>query len=110
MIDSAPAKLLERIHHLIALAASSNENEARNAAVVAVRMISNFGVTLSIGAPPAEVRAQHAPSSELAVPVTIQSKFVGRCRSCGAAYAVGERVRWARGKGAAHVSCAWSSS
>lgn len=107
MTDSDPTRLLERLNHLIALAASPNENEARNAAVFAVRMIRNLGVTLSLGPRPGEAQAPRAPASGLAVPVTIQSKFDGRCRSCGTGYAVGERVRWARGKGAAHVACEW---
>lgn len=109
MIDAAPERVLERIDRLMALAASANENEARNAAALAVRMIRYFGVTLSLGGPSRDIHAERQPSSGLAVPVTIQSKYDGRCRSCGAVYRVGDRVQWARGKGAAHVACVWPS-
>lgn len=42
-----PSKLIDRINKLIALSASSNENEARNAAYLAVKLIRENGVVLS---------------------------------------------------------------
>lgn len=41
-----PSKLIERINKLIALSASSNENEARNAAYLAAKLIRENGVVL----------------------------------------------------------------
>lgn len=108
MTDSSRTGVLARIHHLLALAASDNEHEARNAAIIAARMIRSEGVLLSL---PHDSRSAGptAPTEGLA-PIVIQSKFSGLCRSCGSAYAIGDRVQWARGRGAAHATCPWGLS
>lgn len=108
MTDSTRTGVLARIHQLLALAASDNEHEARNAAIIAARMIRSEGVLLALPEYSRPTGAS-APTEGLA-PIVIQSKFSGLCRSCGSSYAVGDRVQWARGKGAAHVTCPWGLS
>jgi hypothetical protein len=33
------------------------------------------------------------------------AKFSGRCRDCGGTIRAGEKIDWAKGRGAAHVAC-----
>ena len=42
------ATILERLQRLLALAESPNEHEARNAAMLAVRLMRQHGVTFSV--------------------------------------------------------------
>jgi hypothetical protein len=103
-----PEKILAKVRDLIALAGSPNENEARNAAFLAVQKIREHGVTLHLGEPVRQPSEPQTASSEMGSPRVIVSKFSGRCRTCGESYAVGDQIRWMRGKGAAHVTCGWS--
>lgn len=104
----APDKALDRIHKLLALAASPQEEEARTAAALAAKMIRAFGVTLSIGgAHTGGARVGDETPSTLMKPRIITSQYSGLCRTCGNGYAAGDRIQWLRGKGAAHTTCAW---
>lgn len=108
MTVSSRTGAVARIHSLLALAMSGNENEARNAAMIAARLIVAEGIVLTA---PSELATTGEPStSSVLAPTVIASKYTGVCRSCGAGYGVGERVQWARGKGAAHLACPWGLS
>ena len=107
---SAPdAKALDRIQKLIALASSPNENEARNAALLAVTQIRELGVTLSLdGSVAGPERPPPVGTSEKPDFIRMTSKYAGRCRTCREPYSVGDRIKWMAGKGAAHEACPWA--
>jgi hypothetical protein len=118
------ATILERIQHLLALAASPNENEARNAAVLAAQLIQKHGVQLTMPpsrqssgkhaatrAPePAPAPRKKTPGSKRVKRVAdpaerIQSPLGGECIHCGSRYKPRESVYWFASGGGMHVRC-----
>ncbi len=106
--------ILAKIEKLIRLATSPFPEEARTAAHKAAQLIRDHGIVLSIppvtGARRAEPAAPRprpptAAQEEMTKRVVIVSKFSGFCRVCSSDYQEGERVAWARGKGAIHTAC-----
>jgi hypothetical protein len=102
------------VHRLIALSASPNENEARNAAVLAVRLIRKHGLVLSIPAssvpgratPRSKPRAGHVADTV----DRIRSPLGGECIHCKSRYKAGAEVLWLASGGGIHPHCydAWS--
>lgn len=64
---------LTKIHQLITLASSDNENEARNAAYLACRLIRQHGVTLSL--PKASSKDRKAPRRQPEKPTVVATGF-----------------------------------
>jgi hypothetical protein len=42
--------------------------------------------------------------------MTITAKYAGKCRVCGEAIVVGEKIEWSKSGGARHTSCAGKST
>jgi uncharacterized protein DUF2786 len=124
------ASVLERIQKLLALAASPNANEARNAAYLAAKLIREHGIELQ--EPPAPPRrASPAPrrstprepavrttphpkrtvSSKRGVhavkevPARIESPLGGDCIVCGKRYRSGSEIFWLDAEGGFHPAC-----
>jgi hypothetical protein len=127
------SKELDRILKLIALTASPNENEARNAAFLATKLIREHKIVLR---DPGSAPAQHVrfptpqprpqPPPPRPPPVNRPTKlndFMGRtwnrypanrfddsfCRNCGEQIPMGTPATWLKGEGSYHDEC-WSSS
>ncbi len=120
------ASILDRIQHLLALASSPNENEARNAAVLAAQLIHKHGVLLTMPASRSSGKhaAAKAPEPERAASTSrrktpgskrvkrvadpaerIQSPLGGECIHCGERYKPRESVYWFASGGGMHVRC-----
>lgn len=95
--------VLDRVRKLLALATSPFPEEARTAAVKAAQLIREHGIELhEHGAAPRPAAPTQEPMRERRI---IVSKYDGTCSACGEYYEAGERVAWARGRGALHVAC-----
>jgi hypothetical protein len=111
------SKVIRRVEQLIQLAGSSNENEARNAAVMACKLIRDGGLVISekafvktpfVAPPRPRPEAPKPPSRSPYVvidddsPIVIRSKLNGPCLDCGEAYGSGDMVWWKPGVGCVH--------
>lgn len=118
------ATVLERLQRLLALAESPNENEARNAAMLAVRLIRQHGVTFTVPATrptptprrvsPSEGTRRRTSSSGRSrrvadIPAAIVSPLGGDCVECGSRYRAGSSIYWLSSGGGLHTRClpAW---
>ena len=118
------ANIIDRIQHLLALASSSNENEARNAALLAAQLIRKHGVQLMMPASrvssgkhaatkaptPEPTPRKKTPGSKRVKRVAdpaerIQSPLGGECIHCGHRYKPRESVYWFSSGGGMHVRC-----
>ena len=123
------ATVLERVHHLVALSTSPNENEARNAAVLAVALIRKHALVITMPArtTPAATRTQSAgrtssggirrqsqghktPGSKRVKRVAdpaekIVSPLGGECIHCGERYKPQQTVYWFASGGGMHPRC-----
>jgi hypothetical protein len=105
--------VLERVQKLIALASSPNENEARNAAVLATRLIRRHRLVISLppatpvtAAPKAKKTSSRRGVRQVAdVPERIVSPLGGECTMCGARYRGGQHVYWFTSGGGMHEAC-----
>ena len=92
--------VLQRVQHLIALSSSPNENEARNAAVLAVRLIRGHSLVVSAPARKpsghATKRASSGARRGADAMEKIRSPLGGECVSCHLRYRAGAEVYWAR--------------
>jgi hypothetical protein len=114
------ASVLERLERLIALTESPNANEARNAAMLAVRLIREHHIKLAL---PAEPKTRPSPSGGVRkktpgsarskrapdTPTEIKSPLGGDCVECGGRYRAGSQVFWMQSGGGMHPKCfeAW---
>jgi hypothetical protein len=113
--SASPSREVERVHHLIKLAvdAGAAENESRNAAVMACRLIDKHGLAIVAHAPSEPYRAPPPPPPRPPPPQAhstargrvIYSRFATTCRACREPIEVGERIYWVRGEGSIHVGC-----
>jgi hypothetical protein len=116
--------ILERLQRLLALAESPNDNEARNAALLAVRLIKQHGVKLALPTePPTSTPRRPSPSAGTRrrtpvsgrtkrvadVPAPIVSPLGGDCIECGTRYRAGSSIYWLESGGGLHTRClaAW---
>ena len=110
------ASIVDRVNKLLALATSPNMHEARNAALLAAKLIREHGL---------EIRERHhearktprptprptpkprRPSSKknLRVPPIIESPLGGDCVVCGRRYKAGTEVHWSDAEGGIHTTC-----
>jgi len=123
--------VVDRVKKLLALAASPNAHEARNAAFLAAKLIREHGLELHEPAPPPR-RASPAPRrstpKETAVrtppptrktggskrgvhavkevPSRIESPLGGDCVVCGKRYRAGSEIFWLDSEGGFHPACA----
>jgi hypothetical protein len=104
------AGVLERVRRLIALASSSNENEARTAAILAARLIRRHRLVISL--PPAtpgqkgkKASSRRGVRQVADVPERIVSPLGGECTVCGARYRGGQHVYWFASGGGMHEAC-----
>lgn len=116
--------VLVRIRALIALATSPNVDntpqnldEARNAALAAVRLIRTNGVIISLPAPAIgvtfpepklEVRPTKRSSKVVAASGNwkrIKAKYAGVCLKCAKIIQKDSNIFWSKIDGACHVSC-----
>ena len=121
--------VLERLEHLIALASSPNEHEARNAALLAVPLIKKHKLVVALPrtkSDPAfhrDDREERPPPSNRSTPtprkrssgkgvkrvVDLPDKIVaplgGECIECGGRYRAETTILWFSSGGGLHVKC-----
>jgi len=106
------ASIVERVNKLIALASSPNANEARNAALLAARLIREHGLEVRERKGKTPVPTPRRPSSKKNKRVdlhTIESPLGGDCVVCGKRYRAGATIAWSDAEGGIHPGCvdAW---
>jgi hypothetical protein len=104
------ASVVDRVNKLIALASSPNANEARNAALLAARLIREHG--LEVRERKGRTPAPRRPSSKKNRRVDlhdIESPLGGECVVCGRRYRAGAKIAWSDVEGGMHPACvdAW---
>jgi len=123
------SNVLERIQQLLALSTSPNEHEARNAALLAARLIREHKVQLALPArspTPRETRRttpREAPRKSTPKqaarrsssggrrarvsdpPERIESPLGGDCLACGGRYRAGQSIFWFTSGGGMHPAC-----
>jgi hypothetical protein len=127
--------VLERVEQLIALASSPNENEARNAALLAVQLIRKHRLVVTMPrtksdpsaaahrndreekpapGPPSSAASNRNPrrrSSPRGVkrvvdlPDKIVAPLGGECIECGGRYRAEQTILWFSSGGGLHVKC-----
>ncbi len=101
--------VLQRVQHLIALSSSPNENEARNAAVLAVGLIRKHGLVISEPArKPSAHTAKRASSGRRRAADAVEkirSPLGGECVHCHLRYRAGAEVYWLASGGGIHLDC-----
>lgn len=122
--------VVQKIRSLIALASSANIDEARNAALAAVRLIQNYNVILTLPAMghgtsfPTPTR----PTIRKKKPTTvvhkqrvqqrkdeegwraIRAKYEGTCKWCHKEIKTNAMIYWSKDHGAYHAVCFLQSS
>ncbi len=123
------ATVVERVRKLLALAASGNMHEARNAAYLAAKLIREHGLELREPAAPRRTTPsgsgrktppqtrrpspspKRTPTSKRGVravadpPAAIESPLGGDCVVCGKRYRAGSEILWSESDGGMHPSC-----
>ena len=108
------ASVVDRVKKLLALAASPNMHEARNAALLAAKLIAEHGLEIrerDDSGPrrktPRPTPRPKRPSSKknLRVPPVIESPLGGDCVVCGRRYKAGTDVHWSDAEGGIHTTC-----
>lgn len=122
------ASVIERVRKLLALSASSNAHEARNAAYLAAKLIREHGLELhepaqgarratptprrsssqTRRATPAQKRTPGSKRGVRAVPdapTPIESPLGGECVVCGKRYRAGSEILWSQADGGMHTTC-----
>lgn len=121
--------VVERVTQLIALATSPNENEARNAALLAVQLIRKHRIVLSMPIGPASspaiprARTKSEPGRPAAggarrsrssgrgnkrvadPPTRIVAPLGGECVECGSRYRADTTIYWFASGGGMHAKC-----
>ncbi len=108
------ASVIDRVHKLLALAASSNMHEARNAALLAAKLIREHDLELREREAPKRKTPRPTPrprrpsskkNAKLEVPPVIESPLGGDCVVCGKRYRAGTRIHWSDAEGGIHTTC-----
>jgi hypothetical protein len=112
------ASIVDRVNKLLALATSPNMHEARNAALLAAKLIREHDLELREREgvrrkTPRPTPKPRRPSSKknMRVPPIIESPLGGDCVVCGRRYRAGSEVHWSDAEGGIHTSCIdqWSA-
>ena len=108
-------KTLAKIRALLARATheTTPAEEARTSAHLAARLIVSHGFKIGLSnghappppPPPEEPRPRARSSGGMKNYAVFTNKYRGRCVSCGAPYAIGDRIAWRRGEGTTHYTC-----
>ncbi len=101
------------MNKLLALATSPNMHEARNAALLAAKLIHEHGLEIRERQEnprrktPRPTPRPKRPSSKknLRVPPIIESPLGGDCVMCGRRYKAGSSVHWSDAEGGIHTTC-----
>jgi hypothetical protein len=128
-------RVLERVEQLIALASSPNENEARNAALLAVQLIKKHRLVVALprtksdpaaisrgepeqrpppprnpSPPPRRRSSNKSVKRVVDLPDKIVAPLGGECIQCGGRYRAEQTILWFSSGGGLHVKCfeAWS--
>jgi hypothetical protein len=106
--------IVDRVNKLIALAASPNLHEARNAAVLAARLIREHNLEIREGREgkrktpqprrPSSKKTKKAHDKTRGLPL-IESPLGGECVVCGKRYRAGAEVYWSDAEGGIHPAC-----
>ncbi len=117
------ATVLDRVQKLLALAASPNANEARNAAFLAAKLIREHGLQLVEPAtrrpspiprktppsrkqtPARKVSSKRGARAVTDAPKPITSPLGGDCVVCARRYKAGSEVLWSDADGGMHPEC-----
>ncbi len=114
------SSILERVQRLIALSASSNENEARSAAMLAARLIREHKLVIMAPpkptgrtgrTPPGGTARRRTPGSKRTVrrvadpAERIKAPLGGECTKCRARYRAGQEIFWFASGGGMHPAC-----
>jgi len=100
------ADVLAQIRALIALSASDNLDEARNASLAATRLIRKYGAIISL--PPENIGTSFpAPTSKRRGDGwrRIKAKYAGVCVHCRQSIRKNTPIWWSFDKGAMHKDC-----
>ena len=119
--------VVERVSQLISLATSPNENEARNAALLAVQLIRKHRIVLTMpigGSSPSIPRARTKSEPNRTAdggvrrsrssgrgkrvadpPEKIVAPLGGECTECGSRYRADATIYWFAAGGGMHVKC-----
>jgi hypothetical protein len=123
--------VVERVTQLMALASSPNENEARNAALLAVQLIRKHRIVLTMpigGSSPSVPRARTKSEPNRAAPgdggaprrsrssgrgdkrvadppEKIVAPLGGECTECGSRYRADTTIYWFAAGGGMHAKC-----
>jgi hypothetical protein len=110
------ASIVDRVNKLLALATSPNMHEARNAALLAAKLIREHGLELRERESPRRKTPRPTPRStprpkrpsskkNVRVPPVIESPLGGDCIVCGRRYKAGTPVHWSDSEGGIHTAC-----
>jgi hypothetical protein len=107
------SSVIDRVNKLLALASSPNLHEARNAAVLAAKLIREHGLEVREREPgkrktPQPRRPSSKRNKRVELP-TIESPLGGECVVCGRRYRAGSTIHWSDAEGGIHTDCvdAW---
>lgn len=103
-------RALVKVSALIARAvdAGASTEEQRTSAWIACRIIKENDLHVSereLARPSPAASSYYSPPPPVDSRRVISSQYDGRCRECDQPYEAGDRVAWARGEGAVHVTC-----
>jgi hypothetical protein len=110
------ASILDRVQKLLALAASPNMHEARNAALLAAKLIKEHDLEIREREAPRRKTPRPTPrptpkpkrpssKKNARVPPIIESPLGGDCAVCGKRYRAGSAVHWSDADGGIHTTC-----
>lgn len=108
---SAALVAAQRVTDLVRLAvnAGAADNESRNAALAAAKLIAQHGLLViepaRLQAPASAPWRPPPPRRDSEAARRIENRFAGSCRACGGFVGVGERVWWRPGRGVSHFAC-----
>jgi hypothetical protein len=111
--------IVDRVNKLLALATSPNMHEARNAALLAAKLIREHGLEIrereasprrkTPRPTPRPTPKPRRPSSKrnarVEVPPIIESPLGGECAVCGKRYRAGTPIHWSDADGGIHTTC-----
>ena len=90
----------EKVRRLLAQATSPFEEEARTAALLAARLIAQYG--LQVVDP---VKREPVKRDSSGLFVRIKAKYTGRCKVCMGVILLEQKVWWKHGYGCVHDEC-----
>ncbi len=112
------ATVIDRLQKLLALTASPNMHEARNAALAAAKLIREHDLEIKEREAPRRKTPRPTPRStprprrpsskknaRVEIPPIIESPLGGDCAVCGKRYRAGTEVHWSDSAGGIHTAC-----